>query len=327
MDIVRVLLLMAVLIGAGVVLILRLRAVLFHGKRPIQEVEEAICFNQQAINYIQQRQWIKAKLELLGPSQIEINDDDFEFYKRTFGATELYLHSNPLKLTSLAYYRIFKNANDNIRSLMLEYAYILDGNRQQFRRQNCLSAECIHPHIHILSPMALKTLYFPARHRRYAFTFTREPLTRFISGMTEVEFRASVGADTDGKPVSLPFKYPPGSIQRVQEFITFLVASGGGRALFQSVPGAEMAHIVPQIGTVVLGHRVEDDDFHIFRLEQFDHDWQVLVNQSQLFGLRELVRTRKAKEWVHHPSSADPLNTTLAAKSFFSYASTDAFNR
>ena len=114
---------------------------LFNGKSEEKNIhnkyEPAYCLNEDIIMHIQRQQWAKARQEIFGTDQSGFQGEDMEFYRKVFGTVELVLDdnmvktgrtasSNDTKLHSLVYYRIFKNANDNIRSLMLEYAFQLD---------------------------------------------------------------------------------------------------------------------------------------------------------------------------------------------------------
>lgn len=312
---------------ACVVLYVRIRSLIFStGSAASTNLD--FCKSTEAIVFAQREQFDRAKIDLFGSSQAGFQGEDFEFYKNSFGAVELLLDQNPAKLTALSYYRIYKNANDNIRSLLLEYAYLVDNNQLEYDRRNCtFNLECLHRRIHNLTPQALKSLYFPYHHRRYAFTFTREPLTRFMSAVTEIEYRIQEDIDGRRNMAKLPFQSPLGSQQRILEFIRMIVMSGGSQKLFRENLAIEIAHITPQIGTVLLGTKIEEDDFHVFRLDEFEESWKSIVNDTKLPLLESLRKRRTAKEWPYHPSSRDPYNTTLAARSLFSYASLDAYHR
>lgn len=298
---------------------------IFHSSKTAKTF--GICSTEAGILNIQRDQWNKARLEVLGSSQVGFQGEDFEFYKRSFGAVELLLGNNKKKLNALVYYRIFKNANDNIRSMMLEHAYQIDGREEDYRRQNCTFNECVHRRMHYLTPDAVKSLYFPYHYKRFAFSFTREPISRFISAVTEIEYRMKLAELKKGKVKVMPFQSKLGSQLRFKEFIKMILLSGGSRSLFRDYADIEISHIIPQIPTILLAQKVEGDGFHIYRLADFDNDWSKMVNESQLTKLQSVYRGRGEREWNHHSSSLDPYGTTLAAKAFLSFASVDAFNQ
>jgi hypothetical protein len=312
---------------ASIVLYFRLRALLF-ATRSTTTPDANFCRSQDAILFAQREQFNRAKIDLFGSSQVGTQEDDLEFYKSSFGAVEVLLDKNPLSLTAISYYRIYKNANDNIRSLLLEYAYELGGNQREYHRRNCtFNLDCLHSRLHNLTPMSLKTLYFPYHHRRYAFSFTREPLSRFIAAMTEIEYRIQVNLNGRKDSANLPLQHPIGTQQRFHEFVKMLVLSGGSQKLYRDNRAVEIAHITPQIGTVLLGSKIEEDDFHLFKLEDFESSWKNISESTKLPILETLRKRRTEKNWPVHPSSRDPFNTTLAARSFLSHASTDAYHR
>ena len=286
-----------------------------------------ICYNEDLVLQIQRDQWSKAKTEVLGSAQAGFQGSDMDFYKRHFGVVEVMLHKNNKNLTSMIYYRIFKNANDNIRSLLTEYAYVADNQSLSFEAQNCRNEECFHRKVHNLQSNALKTIYFAAKQKRFAFTFVRDPLMRFISAMTEVEYRSQKAIEIKRKDIQLPFQSPLGSQSRVQEFIRMILASGGSKLLFKQHRDIEIQHIAPAIGTLQLGNKIEGKTLRLYRVEEFDKDWHRLARDTSLITLGDVYKNRSQSPWTQHPSSKDPYRTTNAAKSFFSYAGPDAFQR
>lgn len=269
------------------------------------------------ILFMQREQWSSARQEVLGSQQGGFLGEDLEFYKRSFGTVEV-----ALKASSLVYYRIFKNANDNIRSLLTQLAYHLDKDDKAFHGQNCYKEDCVHHRLHYRPPAAMQQAYFPSgnsrQQKRYAFTFVREPIHRFISAMTEIEYRARLTAKL------LPFHHPLGSAERVQEFIRVLLQSDASKGLFRNT--MEMVHLVPAIGTLMLAHKVEGRALRLFRLEAFDQHWAQLSNETAL-PLNALYMKRTSKQWMDHASSKDPHGTTAMAKGFLSHASPDALQR
>jgi hypothetical protein len=310
------------LLVPSIVLFFRFRIIF---KSRIKKFPIDWCTSEEAILLVQRKQWLKAKEEVFGNSQVA---NDFEFYKRTFGVVRLMLGPNRRNLTSLAYYRIYKNGNDNIRSLLLEYAYSID-HRQSDYEHHCRnqSETCIHRRIQHFSPMAMNTLY-PSRHHRYAFAFTREPISRFLSAVTEIEYRMQEAIRRKGKHAALPlFQHARGSPLRFQEIVKFLLSNDGASSWFQKYRDLQLVHLVPQFPTILLGQKIEKNDFHIYRLDQFDEHWEMISNQTTAYSLQTLYLAHGKRDVQPHPTSLDPYNTTLAAKSFLSYSSLDAYHR
>lgn len=287
-----------------------------------------ICFDEELVLQIQRDQWAKAKSEVFGSSQAGFQGSDMDFYRRHFGVVELLLHpSNKKNLSSIIYYRIYKNANDNIRSLLTEYAYLAENQSASFEAQNCRNEECFHRKIHYLQATAVKAVYFNAKQRRFPFTFVRDPLMRFISAMTEVEYRSQKAIRSQQKDIQLPFQSPLGSTARFQEFVKMILASGGSKLLFKQHRDIEIQHVAPAIGTLILGHKIEGKALRLYRVEDFENDWRRLARDTALPQLGSIYKNRTQSPWTEHPSSKDPHRTTAAAKSFLSYAGTDAFQR
>ena len=82
------------------------------------------------------------------------------------------------------------------------------------------------------------------------------------------------------------------------------------------------------MGTLYLGKRVESNrqPLRLFRFEEFDNELQRLSLESGVKEIYSLYTKFGKKDLSPHGSSKDPLKTTLAAKSFLSYASVDAYN-
>lgn len=325
-----------------------------------------ICHDGSFIFFLQREQWNLARIELLGSLQSGFSGDDMEFYKRSFGIVEVALQdrqknepiqeqkpaakgkakpkpkANPKStpkegtaslsksrsmLDSITYYRIFKNANDNIRSLLMQLAYELDNDSKGFHAQNCYKDECYHHRLSSKPAAAMKEHYVRATYsKRYPFTFVRDPIDRFISGMTEIEYRAQQVLKKSPNEFALPFQSPLGSQLRVNEFIRMILLSDASSILFRNQK-LEIMHIVPMIGTFLLAQKVEGRPLKMFKLESFEQEWQSLANATKLTQLSNLYKSRSSKQWVVHPSSSDPYATTAAARNLFSFVSPQAFAR
>lgn len=331
---------------------------------PSNLVSSEFCHDRDFVFYLQREMWMMAREETFESQQTKFVDEKLELYELSFGAVEVAISeakkpaakpkpqptpqrnrgrgsvampgatgsnegrsvSEPLH--SMTYYRIFKNANDNIRSIMAELAYAISDENKAFRALNCYKSECIHHLLHERSPHALKNMYIsPNRAKRFSFTFVRDPIDRFIAGMTEIEYRYQQATANAPSSDALSLQQPLGSTLRVEEFIRMILDSDGSYAWLKRQPQVEMMHIVPMIGTLLLGEHVEGRPLNLYKFEDFDSEWERLSKESGLPILLGLYRNRSSQQWARHPSSSDPYSTTSAAREFFSFASPDALMR
>eukprot|EP00981_Chlorochromonas_danica_P006495 scaffold1403_cov180-Ochromonas_danica.AAC.22 len=327
------------------------------GGEDVLNDRQGLCSDRDFIIFLQREQWQLAREEVSLPSSSTtgLGLEDMQFYKRSFGTVEVTLPklkkgTNIIPSSVLVYYRIYKNANDNIRSLLSELAHVVDNENITFISQNCYQEECLHRRLHIRSGRTMKNLYWSTTHPpRYSFTFVRDPLDRFISAMSEIEYRGQLaltkqqqqsqspppstsqqqqggGGEAQGT-VTLPLQSPLGSPLRVIEFINMILLSDGSHRLFQNQP-FEMMHLIPMIGTLTLAEEVEGIPLRLYQLENFHQEWATLSNEANVPVLNEIFRKRtRRSQWRFHPSSSDPYHTTAAARSFFAFASLDAFER
>jgi hypothetical protein len=208
---------------------------------------------------------------------------------------------------------------------MVEYAYEQTNDRRNFLSQNCNNEVCVHPHIQTLSSHSLKHQYVPLNRKdRYPFIFVRDPITRFISGLSEIEYRVK---EKNNASITFPFKNELGSQLRVQEFINMILLNGGSSHFYHNYDAHEITHIYPMIGTYRLAEKVEGKRPFLYRFESFDKEVARLSEDSSLPMLKELSDRRNATKWKTRGSSNDPYKTALAAKSLFSYGSMDAYNK
>ncbi len=290
------------------------------------ELDE-VCVNQKLIMKIQSEQLQKARIEIFGQKYSgAFQGEDLDLYRRGFGLSEVKLLRKNQKqqksdLQTLAYYHIWKGANTNIRSLLLQYVYTANDETRSFLAQNCFKEKCIHPHLQSFATEAMRNLHISNRDLRYAFTFVRDPFSRFISAMNEVEYRSMINNQ------SLPLPSKVGSQQRIMEFIKMILSNGGYYSFYRDYEKYGILHIFPMIGTYLLGNMIERKRLQIYRFESFTKDWERLSQDVSVPLLNDMMKRRKEKEWTTHNSSSDPLSVLLASKTFFSYASTDVTQR
>ena len=163
-------------------------------------LERSICSNEALIYSIQKLQFKLAKDHIferfvddafknrfLTNNSIE-SEETLQFFSHHFDAIEVEIGDISTKpYDVLVYYRVYKNANNNIRTLL----YNLEMNKQNhFRKPRfypCPKNLCSHPQIKLIRTANLKYLsYFTYEHMRFPFIFVRDPLLRFISAVTEV---------------------------------------------------------------------------------------------------------------------------------------------
>eukprot|EP01036_Dinobryon_divergens_P022453 gene22453-30710_t len=161
---------------------------------------------------------------------------------------------------------------------------------------------------------------------RYPFAFVRDPLTRFISAVTEIEYRSQKGKKKSN--ISKYVTSPIGSQERFQEFVNFILLSSGSLKFLRENSNFHINHLVPQVGTIYLGKKVETQrqPLRLFRFEDFDNELKRLSVESGVKEIYALYTKFGKTDLSPHETSKDPLKTTLAAKSFLSYASVDAYN-
>lgn len=139
------------------------------------------------------------------------------------------------------------------------------------------------------------------------FTFVRDPVARFISGYTEVEWR--YGAEPANEPqrrqgpvFQKRFKHARGTPERFREFVAGLVE--GEMQTF-----SEMFHIKPQVVRMVgpLGGQ----PMVVGRLEDFPRSWRAL--QAHL-DIPPDARAEFDFSLCRHETSNDPFGTAEAAR-------------
>ena len=84
-------------------------------------------------------------------------------------------------------------------------------------------------------------------------------------------------------------KHPVGSVERFMEMINVILKANGSTKLFRE-KHIDMSKAAPMIGTIMLGlqrQRIYHNPFRIYRLENFDEDWDLLIKETSFPGLRE----------------------------------------
>jgi hypothetical protein len=152
------------------------------------KIEKLICSDPSIVLYVQREQIRKARLEIFGSSQEGFQGNDLDFYKYNYGTVEINVEQNAKQYSSIVYYRIFKNANDHIRTMLFNYVLFKKNKFKKTSLVKCVPNECNHPNFNhrTKASKAWNSLYFPRQEKRFIFTFVRDPIDRLISSITEV---------------------------------------------------------------------------------------------------------------------------------------------
>ncbi len=128
--------------------------------------------------------------------------NDLGFYQHNYGAVHVEAETGNTLIaqsigthskigngfSNMVYYNIWRNAHEYISYLLLQFHQkkrVRDGNEPICKSlHNCQHLD----EITSTPKQQLKSILFPSHLRRYPFTFVRNPITRFISGYTEIEY-------------------------------------------------------------------------------------------------------------------------------------------
>jgi hypothetical protein len=294
-----------------------------------KDITDYLCLDEKAIIQFQLHQWYQAAHEVFGnvSANIGVSDKDMGFYKETYGALNVHLsrrkNENELGLDSLLYHRIYKNGNDNIRSLLYEYAHYMTHEHNTFLTQQCPADKCAHKNVESFYTSQLRAMNQSTK--RHAFTFVREPIVRFVSAVNEIESRAYL---EQSKSEQLRLIQPLGTHHRFMEFVDKVLLSGASKFLFRDNERIEMGHIAPMIGTLLFAKSVDRNPLHLYRFEEFKTEWHRLSEDTKLRELKFVFDRRKSRsDWVQHASATDPVNVTKSSLQFLSLAGNEAKRR
>lgn len=149
---------------------------------------------------------------------------DMGFYQHSFGTVDVTTISRMSILgqsigayntgngfSTIVYYRIWKCANDYIRGMLYQYAQkkrVVDGETPL-----CVNLKDCKEHGYGMHTPGdrLRAVFFPASLRRFPFTFVRNPLERFVSGYTEIEYRYYQAAEY-AKSLGMPTTVTPSHV-------------------------------------------------------------------------------------------------------------------
>jgi len=216
---------------------------------PTKFTFSSYCNNQSQILLLQRQQILKARLAIFGNFHHGYlsKSANLQFYKHSFGEYHVPLPRNSKGFTEIVYHRIFKSGNNNIRTLLYNFAY-LKFHKKFSSLLDCLP-ECTFSNKFSQSWFIQQFLVYIIYPKTYfSFTFVREPISRFISAMNEIEYRIKTN----------PWKQPYfsltaklGSVERFQEFVEYILLHGDSKTFFLEHGNVELSHIAPMIGTFI----------------------------------------------------------------------------
>ena len=122
------------------------------------------------------------------------------------------------------------------------------------------------------------------------WTFVREPISRFVSGYTEVEFR-----NRDDPKVQEHFKHKLGTKERFREYVVSMLDGHRVHAIFHTYSQSWIGTTFPVLNAG--------------KIENMEEDWSAL---QVWLGLRAPQPFNK--NCSTHPTSSDPLATSAAAR-------------
>ena len=156
------------------------------------------CHNQSAILVLQREQIRRARISVFGENHNGFlsHSENLNFYKHVNNNYTVKLLKNTNGYSHLIYRRLYKNANDHIRTLLFNFEHRLCNGHKSGNITNREPIQCV-PHCDFSCPIAttsslnsmmnrLSAIFLPKEEKNFSFTFVREPISRFISGMTEV---------------------------------------------------------------------------------------------------------------------------------------------
>ena len=242
------------------------------------------------------------------------------FYRHHFGSYSVEIIEPKKDMsTTIIYYGIARNGIENIREHLANFSRLFTSNPSGYcpPTETCvrtisLSRSDIEKKIKLNNPNIGK--YLTHHSNRFVFTFIRDPIARFISGYTEIEYSLK---EEGIKPVyNIPLYGDLGSIERFTDFVKGLVASNGAKSYLQDLK-IGVTHIAPQIGSLLIAEEIEGRHSHyinLYHLESFGSEWKQLAKDSKLPKLADVMTDT---DFIpHHTHAEDKYNTSKAAWTF-----------
>ena len=248
--------------------------------------ERMLCRDDEAILHLQMRQLERARYEIFGPDKRQhkkhYTGDDLGFYLYSHGFVNI-IPKYKSQYSRLVYYRIQKAANEYIYKILYEFAKMNDYSERDIKCTED-SRRCISK-FHRYS--IFDRIFSPRVRNHFSFTFVRNPLTRFVSGYSEVENQ--IAKLKKGQSL-INFKLAATEpADRIVHFINAILHYHGSSKLVrdQRVP---MSYVAPMIGTLLLGLKREQrgwNHMRIYKVENFTQHWNSLIEDSGIDKLQD----------------------------------------
>lgn len=299
------------------------------------------CEDIKTIEAVQRFQFRKARQEVFGHDGHGTirHNDEIPIYSHTYGSISIDISNTIEKnISTLTYYTIWRNGHKNITEHLKWFSSLyntsstencpinqtcssiviksIEENEKKERKKKLTKKE------RLLNKLKYnKTHGAPAKlsnfnKTRFAFAFIRDPVKRFISGYSELEYRLN------NKKITKDHKIPTnivlgklGSQKRFKEFFRVVLHSTGSKDFLQDLV-MDFKLIVPQIGSLIDASKKEfkitdeTPKIHLYRLENFDEEWNNIATESKFKRLNEIGLNKTLPPLK---SSSDPLNTTKKA--------------
>jgi len=244
-----------------------------------------------------------------------------DFYRHHFGSYSVEVIEPKKDISStIIYYGIARNGNENIRGHLANFSTLFTSNPSGYCPPTEICSRTISlTRKDVLNKMkknAKKKLgkYLTHHSNRFVFSFIRDPIARFISGYTEIEY--AMKEEGIKSVYNIPLYGDRGTIERFTDFVKGLVASNGARSYLKDLT-IGITHIAPQIGSLLVAEEIEGRHshyVHLYHLENFAAEWQNLAKDSKQPRLLEILTET---DFVpHHTHAEDKYNTSKAAWTF-----------
>lgn len=256
------------------------------------------CTNEDTLSAVQREMYRKSRAEVMGNGYDGSTGRwaGAAFYENHFGGVEVDLLNNANDtFRTLFYYQIYKNGNLNIIDHLNRFSKLYKGIRECQKEIYCsrltsLDARAMEKTISykdITSFFKDSPKSVLAPRDRFAFTFVRDPMSRFISGYAEIE---NIIKENKINTDKLHLFAELGSGRRFEEFIISLLAENGAKDYLQVLEhsAAHASYIAPQIGTLLFATLRENEPVRLYRLEKFAEEFSRLVADSKMERLAEV---------------------------------------
>lgn len=319
-----------------------------------EHLKSTICYNHSLMINIQYKQLLqvrkykqfKIKSDNINHQQYNdmIRNQAIRFYSSaynpmklnfsTFNNSLLQLNgiNNDINNRILYFLDIYKNANLNMKYYLCNYKYYIDNPHDQLLCTREIMDEYLNCNTNIIS---IKERENNGNHSgkclKFPFGIIRHPMKRFISGYSEIEFQNNWFIYQNNIPiVELSPKYSMGTIERFKEifdlFVNQFIDHYDGTIRNASAHSSSFGHICTQYGSVLfMSKKIQCTRPHLYKLENFDEEMKRFSIESNFFDFYKSYEYCDKKDIMSHISSLDENGVRLAAESFLSYASKNAF--